>query len=298
MYTIGIDIGGTNIRLGLLDREYKLSAFEKYLSKRYDCPEKLTVLINEYVERYDVTGKIAGICIGFPATVSKDKSTVLNAPNFKGFDGVNIKKALEDQFNLPIFIDKDVNLLILSDLYVNKCFSKDIAAFYIGTGLGNAIMINGQLLSGFNGVAGELGHIPFGDSTERCGCGNDGCCENLIGGKYLEMLSNELRVDISDLFEKHQNAECIVKYVDRLARIIATEINILDPDTVILGGGVLMMKSFPTSEIIRMIKQYTRKPLPHDNLKFILSKNASEAGVIGAGISAWKKLLIKVTDYE
>ena len=79
------------------------------------------------------------------------------------------------------------------------------------------------------------------------------------------------------------------KYVDRLARVIASEVNIIDPELLILGGGVINMKDFPKEELARRIKLYVRKPLPHDALKIEFSIGADECGVIGAGISDWEK---------
>lgn len=288
MYTLGIDIGGTNVRLGLVDKSYQLSCFERYPSCDVASPTELAELINSYAERHCVEDKILAVCIGFPATVSKDKSTVLSAPNFKGFDGVNMREALKGKINYPVFVDKDVNLLVLYDLYKSGSEAKDIVACYVGTGLGNAVMIDGKLLSGHNGVAGELGHIPFGDTENECGCGNIGCCEPLVGGKYLSALADSLDTDIALLFVTHKDNEKLRIYIDRLARVIASEVNILDPQLVILGGGVIGMNAFPKDNLVSDIKKYARKPLPHDNLKIIFSENTSESGVIGAGIQAFK----------
>ena len=290
MYTLGIDIGGTNVRFGLLDAQYKLSCFEKLPSSEVASCKALAELINDYVFRHKVQDILGGICIGFPATVSRDRTTVLSAPNLNGFDGVNVIDALKRLVKYPVLIEKDVNLLVLCDLLQNNCNAKDIVACYVGTGLGNAIMIDGRLVSGHNGVAGELGHIPFGDTENICGCGNDGCSELLVGGKYLAELANKLCVDISELFVKCSDEALVEQYLDRLARVISSEINVLDPELLILGGGVIGAKGFPKDTFINKVLRYVRKPVPHDSLKIIFSSNTEECGVIGAGIRAFKEI--------
>jgi allose kinase len=80
-----------------------------------------------------------------------------------------------------------------------------------------------------------------------------------------------------------------MEYIDRLARVIASEVNILDPELLILGGGVINMKDFPKEKLTKNIYKYVRKPLPHDTLKVEFSDGADVCGVIGAGISAWEK---------
>ena len=296
MYTLGIDIGGTNLRIGLVEQNYNLTRLEKHSVKdlfgKEDACAALAVVIKKYLAAHNAENLTRGICIGFPATVDKKGERVLGAPNLDGFDGVNVKEELSRFLPYPIFIEKDVNLLIRCDLWRTKSTARDIVAAYVGTGLGNAIMLDGVLHKGANGVAGELGHIPFGDTDESCGCGNFGCAEPLVGGKYLAKLCETTFTDthISELFSLHRGEPLLEKYVDRLARVIASEVNIIDPELLILGGGVINMKDFPKEELARQIKLYVRKPLPHDALKIEFSVGADECGVIGAGIAAWEKV--------
>jgi len=210
MYSIGIDIGGTSLRIGLVDENFTLCAFEKYSvseALRSSPIEKLKDFIKNYISKHTLEGKIKGACIGFPATVDKKRERVLSAPNLAGFDGVNVKEELGKHFDFPIFIEKDVNLLLLGDLERMKISANDIVACYIGTGLGNAMMINGNLVAGHNGVAGELGHIPFGDSDDPCGCGNVGCAEVCVGGKYLSR---------DDFRERTKASKTVVEYMGQL----------------------------------------------------------------------------------
>ncbi len=293
-FTLGIDIGGTNFRMGLISKDGGLSAYEKRPSAEIsgdDAVGKLGDAIVGYLRRN--AAEVGAVCIGFPAAVDKARTTVLNAPNLVGFDGVPVGSVLSERLNLPVYIEKDVNLLLTADLKELGSCADDVVACYIGTGIGNAIMIGGRLVTGANGVAGELGHIPFGDSTEVCGCGNVGCAEALCGGVHLARIRDEYfsETEMGELFVKHGEHPLLREYIERLARVIAAEINIIDPELLLLGGGVVEMKAFPKDRLLAAILSHTRKPLPHDNLKIAYSPAGDGTnGVIGAGIIAWRKI--------
>lgn len=295
MYALGIDIGGTHLRMGLVDQNYDLHAFEKHsihvLSNDPSPIAKLASIIQLYLHRHAAEQQTFAITLGFPATVDKQGERVLSAPNLRGFDGVNVKRELAKLLPYRITVEKDVNLLLLCDLYRSRSRAKDIVACYVGTGLGNAIMLGGKLMRGSHGVAGELGHIPFGDTEEPCGCGNLGCAEGLVAGKQLVTLCDTHfpTTHVSALFTKHADHPVLRTYLDRLSRVIASEINILDPELLILGGGVVCMQDFPREALCQQIRKYVRKPLPHDQLDVVFSDGSDTCGVIGGGIRAWKK---------
>lgn len=295
-FTLGIDIGGTNLRMGLINEGGKVTAYEKRSSAEITgegAVEKLGDAIEAYISQTGCVGSVAAICIGFPATVDKTRTTVLNAPNLKGFDGIPVGPLLSERLSTPVYIEKDVNLLLVSDLDALGCKADDVCACYIGTGIGNAIMIGGRLVTGANGVAGELGHTPFGDSTNLCGCGNYGCAEAISGGVFLTGLKDSMfpDTDISELFVWHGNAPVLTEYTERLARVIAAEVNIIDPEILLLGGGVVEMMGFPKDKLEEAILAHIRKPLPHDNLKIVYSPAGDGTnGVIGAGILAWRNV--------
>jgi allose kinase len=296
MYALGVDIGGTNLRIGLIDKEYNVFHFKKVLQREV-LQDNPIVNLSDYIKDYFLKcsiqeNQILGICLALPATISKTKDVVLNAPNIRGFNGLNVKQIMEENTGLPVFIEKDVNALLVHDLHNYELNSSNsiIIGCYVGTGLGNSICINGTILSGYNGVAGELGHIPVWGRSDICGCGNEGCVETYVGGKYLNKLQEISfpTTSIENLFKEHSETRILDEYLKDLARTIASEINILDPEYVVLGGGVLSMKEFPYYQLIKYIKKYTRKPLPENNLKFVHSENTGVNGTIGAGILVWE----------
>ena len=291
-YALGIDIGGTNFRIGVIGENGELIGFEKKSSKIFnDCGvvEILESEISSYLKKNGMEGKISAVAIGIPSIVSKDKKTVYSTPNLKGFDNINLGDPLSKYFGIPVFIDRDVNFLLQSDIAgLGLDADKTILGFYIGTGLGNAVYINGKFHYGKNGAAGELGHIPFIDLNELCTCGNKGCAELRCSGRYLEMLAAEHfpDVEIRNIFKKYSSHPLIQKYVKDLAIPIAAEINILDPDYIILAGGVVYMKDFPKELLEESIHFYTRKPYPEKNLDIRFSQHTQQSGVIGSGMFA------------
>ncbi|MCY1713505.1 allose kinase [Caproiciproducens galactitolivorans] len=296
-YVIGIDIGGTNFRIGMVSQDGSLQNFEKHSSSVLvtgNAVEILSKQIDMYLDTYRLRGQVAAISIGIPSLVSKDKKTIYSTPNLKGFDNLNLADPLKEYFQVPVFIDRDVNYLLQNDIKQLGLNPKStILGFYVGTGLGNAVYIEGKFYTGKNGSAGELGHIPMYGITRTCSCGNIGCSEVLCSGKYLEELTRECfpGTSVRNVFKQHIDDPRLQKYVTDLAIPIATEVNILDPDTIILAGGVIFMAGFPKELLLKALYERLRKPYPAQNLDIRFSKHTQQSGVLGSADFAWRQLL-------
>jgi allose kinase len=305
---LGLDIGGTNIRSGFVDIDLNVSDFalqktSEIFSHEKPSAESLALFISSLIK--DKSKMPAAISIGMPSTVDRLNRFVYSTPNIKGLDNIDLASCIEEICRIPTFIVRDVNLLLLHDIADNKLSvdnkltsSNNTAAdgfilgFYIGTGLGNAISYGGKLIFGHHGVAGELGHIPALGKDGVCGCGNTGCIELYASGKYLDSLvaKHYSNLTIDEVLSQHSDDERIAELLDNIAAAIATEINILDPENVILGGGVIMKNSFPRKKFEEAILKHTRKPLPANDLRFIYSKESAQNGVVGAGIFGFQKI--------
>ena len=278
-YTIGIDIGGTNFRIGTVTEDGRVLNFEKNSSRVFDEGDVVETIyenIISYMKRYGITDSVKAVAVGIPSIVSKDKKVIISTPNLRGFNNIRFSDILGEKLGLPVYLDRDVNFLLMNDINkLNVDKSKTVLGFYVGTGFGNAIYINGSLYAGKNGAAGELGHIPFIDIKDVCTCGNVGCSETRCSGKYLEFLAQKYFPDteIKDVFKYHADDPILIKYVEDLAIPIATEINILDPDYSILAGGVLFMENFPKDILVKSIHNKTRKPYPEKNLDIRFSEH-------------------------
>lgn len=296
---IGIDIGGTNIRIGRTDENDQLVDFERVSSKETfkdgNISESLTEVLKNYLDKYCKNVQVKQIATGIPATLSSDRKQILQVPNIKGMDGLFLGKELEENLGIPVVLEKDVNMLYYWDKYDKKLSDEGVGiGVYIGTGVGNAIFINGKPLAGKDGVAGELGHIPMIGGTSQCGCGNLGCSECYASGWKLVELKEEYYpdVDMNDLFVKKSNDTVLKNFVDNIACVACAEINILNPDSIIFGGGVINMKGFPKDYLEERLYVHARKPYPAESLEIQYSEDKVDNGVKGAIIFA-KTLLEK-----
>lgn len=296
---LGIDIGGTNIRLGLVNESYKLEGFEirpteSVFTKESDAVEKFGGLVKGYIEKNLNDRVLKAVSAGFPSTVSRDRRTVIQTPNIEAIpDDFLIVDALEEIFDFPIFINKDTNNLLFYDmkeLGIEDCDS--VCGIYFGTGVGNAVMIDGKILSGHNGVASELGHMPIYGNMKKCTCGNESCLETVVSGIALENLRNEFfpDIEIKDIFAQKGETKEIKTFVRGMAQAVATQENLFDPECIVLGGGLLMNGFFPFDEFEKDIHYFTRKPYPEKNMKIKYSRPAQINGVIGAAIYAFKRM--------
>lgn len=295
MNIIGIDIGGTHFRIGIGGEKGSISKFQKLPSKQILHSSDVLNDIAEFIAGYSDGMKYDAVSIGFPATLNRERTKVLQAPNLKFMENLPVVSYLQDRLNVPVYAERDVTMALCYDMKkYNIPHDGIICGIYFGTGIGNAIMIDGKFLTGKNGTAGELGHIPADGSNILCGCGNSGCIENLAGGKYLAYFheNNYPDENIGELFIKHRDDEALLRFVDRMSSCIAAEINILDPDYVIAGGGVLNMKDFPRGIFSEKVIEHTRKPYPAQNLKMILADDEPEKSVAGAVYYALSKFML------
>ena len=290
---IGIDIGGTNIRIGHTDENGDLADFERISSKETfkdgNISESMAKVLEDYIKRNCNEFEVKQIAIGIPAALSADRKEILQVPNIKGMDHLFLGEELEKHLGVKVALDRDVNMLYYWDKYDKKLSNEGIGVgIYIGTGVGHAIFINGEPLVGRDGVAGELGHIPMIGGQDRCGCGNIGCSECYASGWKLVEIKDEYfpDIDMNDLFVMKSNDSVLKNFVDNIACVACSEINILNPHSVIFGGGVINMKGFPKDYLEERLYVRMRKPYPAETLKVQYSEDKVDNGVKGAIIYA------------
>ncbi|TAH74841.1 MAG: allose kinase [Anaerolineaceae bacterium] len=296
---VGLDIGGTYCRMGLVDRMNRL--YHPYICNTMDLNgdknfvNGLMAFIKSYINLHEKEYEIQAISMGFPSTIDHERKVVLSTPNIEGLDNVSIVDLYEEEFKIPVYINRDVNMLMYHDLEELKIPKGGVTlGFYIGTGFGNAIYINGEILLGKHGVAGELGHIPVIGNKKKCSCGNEGCIEAVAAGRYLEELCKTKfpETNIKDIYVKHGDAPEIIEQIEYLSIPIASEINIFDPHHIILGGGILQMEGFPRKLLEEFVVKHTRKPYPAYGLNFLYTLDEQENGIIGAGIYGHHRLTV------
>lgn len=293
---IGMDVGGTNIRLGAVNEKGELF-YERSTSSRNvegnDAGKKLLKILKEYCGSLRNVN-IRAVSVSFPGILNRERTKTLSIPNVEGLSGVEFGETYSKVIGAPVWGDNDACMLMYYDMKVNQIPMEGMTiGIYVGTGLANVFMLNGEPYLGKNGVAGELSHIPVIGKEELCGCGLKGCLELYAAGKGLERICAKHYPGefIGDIFKIHGEEAPLQEYVKMLAQAIAIEITLLDPDYLCLGGGVLNMERFPLEQLAELVKKYARQPLPAENLKIIFSRQSGAYnGVIGSGLYGWHRL--------
>ena len=307
-HVIGIDIGGTHFRIGAVGTDGTIREADVIPSRFIGSASRplgaIADAVKEYVLKAGLTNIIC-VSIGLPATVDRERKKVYSVPNIISadnkhvLDNLNIVDGLGQYLDFPVLLNKDVNNLLAYDMFMHDLYDKEIVvACYIGTGFGGAIYISGQFLMGKHGVANEIGHIPYYKGQEYCSCGKKACTECYASGRALKQLQERYYPDtfIGDIFLKHGAEAPLMEFVEACALPIATQANIMDPDCIIIGGGVADMPGFPKEELLRQVVANTRHPLPANDLTIMFSTQRPNMGVVGAAIYAITQMSIETND--
>jgi fructokinase len=248
---IGIDFGGTKIEAAVLDASGAFLTRERIATPdNYDAALAAVANLVAQVERE--TGSARSIGIGVPGSISPRTGVMRNA-NTTYLNGSSFQKDLEKALGRQVRLDNDANCLALSEAKDGAAAGSRVTfAIIIGTGCGGGVVVNGKLISGANGIAGEWGHTPLpwvrADEMPppQCWCGLNGCLERWISGTgftddYVRRTGQRLKgADIVSLARSgNATAQAALDdYIDRLGRGMAMIANILDPDCFVLGGGM------------------------------------------------------------
>ncbi|MGE5402200.1 MAG: ROK family protein [Ignavibacteriales bacterium] len=306
-YVIGVDLGGTSIKVGVVSKEGKLvkKVFVDTLASQ--GPKVVVNQIKKGIDLVigDYKKEVGGIGIGSPGVVSMKKGTVENPPNLPGWTKVPLGKLIEKEFNIRTVVENDANAAAVGELIfgAGKNFS-DFVMVTLGTGVGGGIIIDGKLYRGEKGAAGELGHMTIDYNGPKCNCGSYGCIETYVGNNYLvERVNKELQsgkaTKIYDLLDNNLNnltpkvvfdaaqlgdefaKSVIVETGSYLGYALTSVINLLDIDKILIGGGVAGFGVLLFDSIRDTIRQRVLKPLA-PRIKVLPAKLKNEAGIKGA----------------
>jgi allose kinase len=292
----GVDVGGTHVRMGLVGSGNRVVRESTVPTASFsggrDTPGLLLGAIADFIG----SDEVAALCIGFPSVVSRDRRTVLQTPNVPGLDNVPMADRAERLVSFPVLIEKDVNLLLRHDVEALDPGGLDpVLGFYLGTGVGNAIMIGGRVYTGAMGAAGELGHVPVRGSNAACTCGNVGCVEMVASGKALAAYSAAAHpgTPIGEFFVRHGDDDFVHEFLELIAMTVSTEINILDPAAAIFGGGIVQMAGFPRDAFLAGVRKHLRPPYPKESVRLLFSGESQNAGILGAAAHARASLALQ-----
>lgn len=292
---LALDIGGTHTRMGLVNNQAELIAYSRFPTQDWaaDAPlERLRERISAFLE-LENPGSLAALSVGFPSAVDKARRVLISTPAIPALDGEPVAEYLERHFPCPIFIDRDVVMIYSHAAHSLRIPTHGITlGFFVGTGIGNVIVINGQVFNGAHGIAGELGHIPLWGHSAKCGCGGHGCAEIYTAGRALVTINKRFFKDdsVDQLFVRYDKSKPIETFLSGLSLVMSQEMIILDPDRVVLGGGVVHMQGFPIDKLVKMVTKRLRSPEISKDIQWYVAPDAQQAGVLGAGMYAFDQL--------
>ena len=293
--TIGLDIGGTKIQGAVIDENGEILKTYRLETCAREGKDKVLDNISKIID-FLKTDEIEAIGVGTPGFIDSENGIVTFAGNIDGWTGLNLKEELEKRSSLPVFVENDANIALVCEKWLGsgKGFD-DIVMITIGTGLGGAVYNKKMgLLSGSNFQGAELGHIILHPNGEYCTCGQSGCAESYCSGTaivrhYEELTRNRLEgQEIFELADKDENAKKVIdRFTSDLAWFLTSLRNIFDPQTIIIGGGVINSKNFWWNDVLEKFNEYCHLS---EKIQIKPAKFLNDAGVIGAGRIAMERL--------
>jgi glucokinase len=314
---LGIDLGGTNFSVGLLDREGRLLAETSHQTPESSNPEEVLGELAQAAMRLArdsaPEATIAGLGIGIPGPVDPHTGLIKQCPNLHVLDGVNAGRVLQRATGLQVVIANDAYCATLAELRHGAgrgC--RYMALLTLGTGVGGGIAIENKVLRGPRQILGEVGHLVIVPGGPKCGCGGRGCLEGLVGrqaiidraiGKLQEGRASRLgdivgrdhdRIDprlIADLARD----DCVLcqEVMEETGRYIGLAICdiivLCDPDKVILGGGIAAAGDVLFDPVRRTVR-HASLISGFDPANIMAAELGNRAGMVGAASLVWEHL--------
>ena len=318
-YAIGCDLGGTNLRVGAVDiqsgRVAYLQSVPTLAKEGHEAViTRVVNLINNVIHRCEFNkSEICGVGIGVPGVLAPDKGLVIFLPNFHdGWHGIHLGELISSRIGLSVHMMNDVRSITFGEWkYGAGKGASSMVCFAIGTGIGGGVVINDNLVMGFNGTAGELGHTIIDLDGPQCGCGNYGCLEAYASGPAIaamgikavmqgrttligEMVDFDLNMITPEVIAKaavqgDRIAKEIYDYVGRIIGIAAVNISVaIGPERIVIGGGVAAAGELLFKPIRKTIQERIFV-MPKDKIKVVSAKLGDEAGILGSALWAHLK---------
>lgn len=313
--SVGIDLGGTNTKIALVDAKAKIISRQVMSTTDYRSKEELINGMVEVIEtliskRHLKKPDIVGIGIGTPGLVDSINGIVYGLTNIPYWVNIHLKKIFEQRLGIGTFVDNDVNVMAIGELVHGAGQgAKNVICLTLGTGVGGGIIIDGRLYRGSSLTAGEIGHIVINENGPKCMCGNYGCLERYVGNRYISQRAAEKilaghKSVITTMV--HGNLKAITPALlaraarqgDKLALSIWEEtgthigvllsglVNFLNPDVIVIGGGVANAGRLIFDPIRRTIRERAM-PVPAKKVRVVKAKLGKKAGIIGAATIAF-----------
>lgn len=309
MYNIGIDLGGTNIKVGLVDENYNIVAKATAKTNLPRPAEEICASIVETVwqalnEAKVTIGEVNSIGIGTPGVANRNSGIVLYSCNL-GFNNTDLRTLIKAKLGKEVYVENDANAAAFGEVLngAGKGY-KDVVVVTLGTGVGGGIIIDGKIYTGFNFCGAELGHTVIQYGGRQCGCGRRGCFEAyssataLINMTKESMEANrdskmwEIAGDLSGVDGKtafdgmragDEAAIAVVNmYIEYLGCGLTNIVNTFQPEVLLIGGGICKEGENLTKPLEEFVKRESYCIDPTRSTKLDICKLGNDAGIIGA----------------
>lgn len=308
MHTIGIDLGGTKMSFGIIDDQGNLTHHSRIPTQR-TWDQMKTDIVTKVNHLVEIEPNISSVGFGVAGLVSNE-GYVYYSPNIPAFDnGEAVYEELSAILDLPLYIDNDNNCAGFAEVIFGKAKGfTNVLAIGLGTGIGGAVITKGKIMRGAHGFAGELGHWTMDIDGPICACGQKGCYEALASGtalgqiakRYSEQNEANLMLQIAgdadlitaQVVNKAINQgdsmalNALNEYANNVSRGLVSLTNIIDPDAIVLSGGVVVLGDLllnPVSQyFLKHIEGGPSRPMP----SIFIASLGQHAAVIGAGAYA------------
>jgi glucokinase len=312
---IGVDLGGTNIEAAAVQHG-KVLVSKKINTQAKKGPEivldRTEKVVRGVLAKMGLSpGDFGALCIGAPGAVDHNTGVVLDAPNLDMKD-FPLAPRLQERLGLPVILDNDVNVGVLGEfVYGAGQGSNHMIGIFVGTGIGGGVIINGEMHYGGRGAAGEIGHTVIKPRGRRCGCGRRGCIEAYASKTAMaKMILEGIKKGQKSVISKHLNKKgkllltssvisAALEQEDQLmievfntaqyylGLLTANLVNTLDPEVVVIGGGLVeeLGKDFVKS-IAKTAQKHYLQQQDADQVRILASTLGDHAGTIGAAVAA------------
>jgi len=303
---LGIDIGGTDIKGGTVDKKgsiIKELTIASEVEKGVDhVLERITQLVKQLKKSSGKHYTIAGIGLGIPGQIDSEKQILLNSPNLPLFKNIDVPSRLKSSLDLPVVWDNDANLAALGEFtYGAGKEVSEMMMITLGTGIGSGLVLNNKVYHGCKGFAGEFGHLTINPYGPQCNCGSRGCVEAYAGTngiirtfaeiteKGTKTILNEK--DMKNLTPKHLS-EAVAKGDQAAAETykqvgfylgvgLAGVVNLLNLEMIVVGGGIAKAGDLILDPARKAVKEYALRD-PANILTIVPAALGNRAGLIGA----------------
>ena len=306
---IGVDIGGTNVRLGLVDERGKILFLESFSTGEFPGKQALLKALCSSAEILMAKARsngyrVAGVGIGAPGPIDVERGLVYFFPNIPGWKNTPLKKILEKKLKLNVSVDNDANAMALGEYAFGAgrgC--KNMIALTLGTGVGGGMVLNGRLFHGSTFSAAEIGHLKINEDGPLCACGGRGCIETYVGnGYFVREVQKRLDAGAQSILRKwlregKKLSPLLVQQATRagdlfsrkvweetgahLGSALAGLVDILNPDRVVIGGGIALGGEMILGPVRRAIAKKAF-PIAARSAKVLPAGLRADGGIIGA----------------